>query len=274
MTEAILLELTQLKKALDDVPNRAIAVSGGVDSMTLAMVAHREAPRRTAIMHAISAAVPSIATLRVKEYAQRESWDLHLIDAGELTDENYMKNPLNRCFFCKSNLYGTIASHSVNGDTILSGTNTDDLGDFRPGLLAANDFDVRHPYVEASIDKIAVRRIAHNLGLRDIAELPASPCLSSRIETDIMIDPEVLRAIDAVETHIRQKFAGSTIRCRVRHGAIVVELDPCIADTLDRDNQNEIMEIASSFLGPLCPSRSVRIEPYSRGSAFVRKVKL
>jgi pyridinium-3,5-biscarboxylic acid mononucleotide sulfurtransferase len=274
LTEVALPELIQLKKALGEVPRRVVAVSGGVDSMTLGMVAHREVPGRTVITHAISPAVSFTATLRVKEHALRENWDLRLIDAGEMADKNYLKNPLNRCFFCKSNLYGTIASCSEDDHTILSGTNTDDLTDFRPGLLAAKDFGVRHPYVEAHIDKAAVRRIAHSLGLTDIAELPASPCLSSRIETNIVIDSETLRAIDAAETHIRQRFSGSTIRCRVRHDAIVVELDSRIANTLDTDSQNEIVEIASSFFREIYPSRSVRIQPYSQGSAFLQEARL
>ena len=73
---------------------------------------------------------------------------------------------------------------------IVSGANTGDLGDFRPGLAAAAEHAVRHPYVECGIDKPAVRAIAAGLGLDDLAELPAAPCLSSRVETGIAIDPE------------------------------------------------------------------------------------
>ena len=79
----------------------AIAVSGGVDSMTLAVVAHRMQPK-THIYHAISPAVPAEATQRVKHYAQQEDWQLTIIDAGEMQDEDYLANPANRCYFCKT----------------------------------------------------------------------------------------------------------------------------------------------------------------------------
>jgi uncharacterized protein len=102
-----------------------------------------------------------------------------VFDAGEFADPRYRANPANRCFFCKTNLYGHIVAQP--GGTVLSGTNTDDLADWRPGLTAAAQHGVRHPFVEAGIDKPAIRRIAARIGLGDIADLPAAPCLSSRI---------------------------------------------------------------------------------------------
>ena len=147
------------------------------------------------------------------------------IDAGELLDARYVANPVNRCYFCKTNLYSTIAPLADAGVTIVSGTNTDDLGDFRPGLAAAAEHSVRHPYVECGIGKPAIRAIATRLGLDDLAELPAAPCLSSRVETGIAIDPDVLKAIDACERLVRDVTGAATVRCRVRRDAVVVELD-------------------------------------------------
>ena len=92
---------------------------------------------------------------------------------------NYLANPVDRCFFCKTNLYGCIAR--LTDAQILSGANLDDLQEYRPGLEAAKCHSVRHPYLEAGIDKRAVRSLARELGLGALSELPAAPCLSSRM---------------------------------------------------------------------------------------------
>ena len=99
----LMSKLEQLTAVLRDIGPVAIAVSGGVDSMTLAVVAHR-VNNECQMFHAVSAAVPEQATARVKQYAEQENWQLNLIDAGETSDPAYLANPANRCYFCKTNL--------------------------------------------------------------------------------------------------------------------------------------------------------------------------
>jgi uncharacterized protein len=258
-------QLTAVLRRLGDV---AVAVSGGVDSMTLAVVAHRDPAVRAAMFHAVSPAVPPEATDRIRRYAASEGWDLRVIDAREFADPDYLRNPVTRCFHCKSNLYGTIAS--LTDMCIVSGTNTDDLADFRPGLAAASALDVHHPYVDAGIDKSGIRGIARKLGLDDLAELPAAPCLSSRIETGLPIDPSVLSLVHEVERELTDTIAPKAVRCRVRAGRVVVEID---AATLHRlapvDQQRIIVDVAQRWRRRGRP-RPVELAPYRRGSAFLQ----
>ncbi|HEX4883274.1 MAG TPA: adenine nucleotide alpha hydrolase, partial [Casimicrobiaceae bacterium] len=132
-----------LVRALDTRERIAIAVSGGVDSMTLAHVAQRRSRTTATMVHACGPAVPAAARERVERHASAYGWALRLLDAGELDDQRYRANPVDRCYYCKTNLYDRIREQV--GGPIASGTNLDDLDDFRPGLRAAGERGVVHP---------------------------------------------------------------------------------------------------------------------------------
>ncbi len=260
--------LVRLQTVLQTLDTAAIAVSGGIDSLTLSTAAHRLMGDRVTMHHATSPAVPSEATERTRALAEREGWALDIFDAGEFADPSYRANPVNRCFFCKTNLYGAVAGRTTR--QILSGTNLDDLGDYRPGLQAARDHDVRHPFVEAEIDKRTVRAIAAELGLGALSELPSAPCLSSRIETGIRIEAPVLAMVHKAETLVGRSLAASTVRCRVRSGAVVIELDDASFSALDRDRRDNLATQVAELARAAGLAAPVTFAPYRTGSAFLR----
>ncbi len=260
-------DLERLRDMLGGVARATVAVSGGVDSMTLASFAHRIlGADRVRMVHGVSPAVPVAATDRVRAQAKAEGWSLDVVDAGEFADEQYRSNPVNRCFFCKSNLYETLSMMSEG--VVLSGANTDDLGDYRPGLEAAAANGVRHPYVEAGFAKADVRALAYRLGLPDLAALPASPCLSSRVETGIRIEADTLRLIDRVEDWLRRTLAPETVRCRVRRIGIVIELDTATLGRLDAAGRAALIAEARRQV-PDVGGTPIQLTAYERGSAFV-----
>lgn len=256
--------LAKLVAVLDRYERLAIAVSGGVDSMTLAHVAHRFSRAQTTMYHAAGPAVPQSAGRRVASHAKRHGWTLATIDAGEIADHRYRANPLDRCYYCKTNLYTRI--RSLTADTVASGTNVDDLSDFRPGLRAASERNIVHPYVDAGIGKDSVYAIAARLGLDDLERLPPQPCLSSRVETGIAIDETDLAFIDAVETELAERLGRDRVlRCRVTHSGIVIELgdarDDAIATLARTIAEDACRDASRTFAG---------VRPYARGAAFLR----
>lgn len=264
------LALARLQAVLRIHGPLALAVSGGVDSMTLASVACTLEPR-SQVFHAVSPAVPAAATARVRSHAKQQGWQLQEIDAGEFTDPDYRANPGNRCYFCKGNLYRSLRRHT--GLPLAAGTNTDDLADYRPGLVAAAEQQVVHPLVEAGIDKPGVRALAALLGLHDLEELPASPCLSSRVTTGISIDPDLLPLLDATEQQLRVLLqlqdSSADLRCRVRPDGLSIEL-PLAHDAAQATAIRQAVHsiFAGSRFAQL--AANIGIEVYRRGSAFIR----
>jgi len=251
----------RLVAELDRHDRLAIAVSGGVDSMTLAHVAQRHARARTTMYHAAGPAVPIAARGRVEAHAARHGWPLIVLDAGEFADARYRANPVDRCYYCKSNLYARI--RALTDDPIASGTNRDDLGDYRPGLRAAAEQGVVHPYVDAALAKADVYALARGLGLDDLQSLPAQPCLASRVETGIAITAVDLAFIDAVETRLAAALGGdAVVRCRVTHGGIVIEVGKAGS-----------AEAARAIGADACRAEGrvfAGVRTYRRGAAFLR----
>lgn len=238
-----------------------VAVSGGVDSLTLAWIASVQPHLRLTVMHAAGPAVPPSATARVREHARRGAWDLQVLDAGEYQNPDYRRNPVNRCYYCKSNLYQRIGEAAHPDTAIAAGTNLDDLGEYRPGLIAADEHRVIHPFVDAGMNKQAVRSLAAAFGLDDIAQLPAQPCLASRVETGIPIDANDLAFIDEVECMASDLLGPGDLRCRLTQEGVWLEVDSAMdADRAHESIRHRCEKSGRTFAG---------IRPYRRGSAFL-----
>ena len=249
-----------------------IALSGGIDSLTLMTVAAKARTAPTIAVHAVSAAVPLAATERCRGLAKKFGWQLEEIDAGEFNHEQYVANPVNRCYYCKSSLFDAILARiedkAAGQVLIATGTNTDDLGDYRPGLKAAAERQVWQPYVEAGIDKNAIRAIAVEAGLGDLSRLPAQPCLSSRIETGITINVDDLRFVHKVESALEKLLGPGDIRCRVVSEGVVAQV-PDDSGVFTDDKKYQLVE---NLVKEICADNNrqlVRVAPYSMGSAFL-----
>lgn len=191
------------------------AFSGGIDSSLVLYLSHHFL--RNKGIGCISAS----ASLKQKDldlaiaFCEKYNIKLEIIRTDELNDENYLQNPANRCYFCKNHLYIALTSlkKKYPGYTLLNGSNTDDLGDYRPGLQAANEHRIASPLVDCGIDKETVRAIAKYLGLEHW-DKPASPCLSSRVPYGNSINAQKLKEIEAAEAILNQHGFRDV---RVRH---------------------------------------------------------
>ena len=252
-------------------PFTAIACSGGIDSLLLAHVAASRPGVRVRVVHAVSAAVPPDATARVVEQATRHGWVLEQVETGEFADERYLANPVDRCFHCKSHLYAVLdriaQRAAVDGGVVVSGANVDDLGEYRPGLKAAAAYGVRHTYVELGIGKVGIRGIARALDL-PYAELPASPCLASRLYTGTRVTPARLRFVNQAEQIVRRLTGCAVVRCRIEADSMRVEVPDADRARVDDTVLAALREAARASLPEL---RWVSLDAlaYAPGRAFV-----
>jgi uncharacterized protein len=243
------LALTRIHAVIDATGPLIIACSGGIDSLLLSVIAHRRVPGSVLIAHAISPAVQPDSSARVRHWADQEGWTLQIAQSTEFEDEKYLSNPVNRCYFCKSGLYlalQSIREAIVADGTIVSGANLDDLGEYRPGLDAASENGVRHPWIEADIGKEDIRAIARHLDL-PFAHIPSSPCLASRLYTGTRVTSSRLRAVDECETLIRSETGVAIVRCRIKENIMLIEVPDPDRHLISIDLIDRVQRLAQSI---------------------------
>jgi uncharacterized protein len=208
---------------LGSLPSPVVAFSGGVDSSYLAHAARQALGDAAVAVTALSPSVPEVQRQMARRIAAQVGIRHLEIETREMEDPGYRANALSRCYRCKSELYGRLQELAPRHGwgVILSGTNRDDLGDFRPGLGAAAERGVRHPLVEAELTKTDIRVLSREAGL-PTWNAPASPCLSSRIPYGQEVTVEKLGQIEAAEQLLRT--LGLT-ELRVRHHGDIARIE-------------------------------------------------
>lgn len=196
-------KLSELKSLIRSFESCVVAYSGGVDSVFLAVVANEVLGERAVAVIADSPSLPRRELADAEAIAARFGFRLQVVRTREFANESYTSNPVNRCYFCKSELFQVLRPFAEEHrlKVLAYGENASDLGDYRPGRVAADEFEVRAPLREVGLSKDEIRRLSRELGL-PTAEKPAQPCLSSRIPYGEVVSREKLGLIERGEAFI------------------------------------------------------------------------
>ncbi len=204
MNAAPPLGLVRLQRVLRDYQSVLVAFSGGVDSAVVAVVAHQELGSSAVALTAVSETFPPEELDIARRVCERHGLQHELVESHELESEGYASNSGDRCYFCKSELFKLAQDRARTLDLacVADGTLLDDLGDHRPGLQAAGEHAVRHPLVDAGLEKDAVREIARHLNI-EVWDKPSFACLGSRFSVGTRVTAPRVRAVRAVESYLR-----------------------------------------------------------------------
>ena len=227
MTPECEAKFDRLKTILSETGGCAVAFSGGVDSSLLLTVAHEVLGDRTLGVIATSSTYPQRECERAVEWVKECNIPYVVIESEELDIDGFSKNPANRCYYCKKELFDKVReqAHAKGLKWVADGSNADDTGDYRPGMTAARESGVLSPLLEAGLAKEDIRTILREVYKLDIADKPAMACLASRFPYGSSITRDKLGQVEKIEEFLERE--GLRIFRARHHGDIVrLELGP------------------------------------------------
>ncbi len=193
-------KLDRLREILGGMDSVVVAYSGGIDSTFVLKIAQEQLQERAVAVTAVSPTFPSIELEQAQRVAAEIGAQHEIVQTDQLKMPEFARNDAGRCFYCKTDLYQLLDSMRAHRGTahIVDGTNMDDLGDDRPGIRAAREWNVRSPLVEANLAKEDIRTLAREAGLSNW-DKPAAACLSSRIPRGTVITLDKLNRVEQAE---------------------------------------------------------------------------
>lgn len=251
-----------------------VLLSGGVDSLTLAAMAHRVLKDKMTALHATAPFVPLEDTRRTLELAKSLGFHLQKISRSSLLEnKDFNINSLERCYICKKELLTTALRFTEKPSHqrwdreafLAGGENLSDLNEDRPGFRALQEIEnrVSLPFIEARMNKEDIRLLARHLGL-SFANLPSSPCLATRIYSGTLITRDRLNAVSFAESFLKQRNRLETLRCRIKENCMLIEIS-----SSDHLEQTSLERLRSQLVRKFPFIETVDVDPrgYRHGQA-------
>jgi uncharacterized protein len=224
------IKLPHCQRILHTAGRVAIGLSGGVDSALLCAIAADTLGRENVLAVTATGLIhPKSETAAARQIAMHLGVELVELDMTDCREEPILSNPPDRCYHCKTFIFSQVVelAQQRNFPAVASGTNADDPGDYRPGLVAESELNILQPFLTAKLTKADIRTLAPRFGLETLADKPSAACLASRIPYHTRLTPKALRRVELAEASLAS-LGLSPCRCRDHFPIARIELPPAL----------------------------------------------